>query len=158
MNLSTKAWKDIVYSVVSTGVFCRTQMHCFLAFSFTRVQLWLAFICRKGHHYNYIVFGTQTQGNVTESNRKQTILNCAFLFLQNIPSLYMWGRKRVQILLHETWTVMWYIIWRYSTHTFILTQSDWCVSDLNKQTLHTAVKGFRYLKFCVPNRRRFSSI
>ena len=31
MNLSTETWKDIVYSVVSTGVFCRTQMHYFLA-------------------------------------------------------------------------------------------------------------------------------
>ena len=25
MNLSTKTWKDIVYTVVSAGVFCRTQ-------------------------------------------------------------------------------------------------------------------------------------
>ena len=29
------------------------------------------------------MFGTQTQGNKSESNRKQTSLNRAFLFLQN---------------------------------------------------------------------------
>lgn len=51
-----------------------------------------------------------------------------------------------------------YIIWKYSAHTFILSQSDWYVSGLNGQTLHTAVKGFPYLEFCVPYRLGFSKI
>lgn len=81
MNLSSKTWKDIVYTVVSAGVFCRTHAYaCLVAVSFYMLE-------RTPLYWDYIVFGTQTKANMGESNRKQTSLNRALRFLQNIPPL-----------------------------------------------------------------------
>lgn len=91
MNISTNIRKDIVYTVVSAGVFCRTQnAKCTVSYVQFH-QCLVAVICwTEYHNRDHVAFAPQTQANMSETNCKQTVPS-AFC---NISRRYCMGLKQ----------------------------------------------------------------